>query len=86
MLNKVRKNFSVLVMCFFLIICGSFPLSAQTTSATANAQQNPIINYSLVPTLLMQTVLLSTASSLDNSFVFIPVACEIMILRPSARD
>lgn len=81
--NKNKGKITLTILCLICVYC-VLPLSCQPTEP--NTPQNTIINYSLVPTLFLQNTVLTISGSTESTVPITPVACEIMILRPSARD
>jgi hypothetical protein len=82
-----KSNFvGVVLMSMLFLYVVVLPIAGQTSN-TGNANtQNPVVYYSLVPSILLQNIVFSTSGSNNGSTEITSVACEITILRPSIRD
>ena len=78
-----QKNKKIVALLFGALILGGGFCSLMAETSTV---QNPIIYYSLVPTLLMLNVVTPSQISNESTPVLIHIASEITILRLSARD
>lgn len=86
MIDQKSKKIAALLVCAVILGGGFCSIMAQTSTVAAKEQQNPIIYYSLVPTLLMLNVVTPSQISNDSTLVLKPPVCELVILRISARD
>jgi hypothetical protein len=85
MKKKYTKMGFMLIIFILIFGMSILLLNAQSTS-TDDKNQNPIIQYSLTPVLLLQNIVIMPSSNTGTSSELISVMIDITILRPSYRD
>ncbi len=82
--KTINTRLLAVVLLTIFIVAGN--VLGQSSGDGSSTNGSVIVNYSLVPTILLQNIVITPSGSFDTPTSITSVSIVLTILRPSVRD